>query len=138
MISPTLFSIYINSLLVELGDVTVSRHAYADDLGFICYDQSKLEKAIEIVKSWCTRMKMALNKLKSGIMVVRVDGRTRPIKRKEFSCIPVVNSYCYLGLQVQDNGRYSNHVDDKHRDFRDLTKRLRSTFRDLPDIAVKW
>ena len=45
-------------------------------------------------------MKMALNESKSGILVIRVDGRTRPVKKKEFSGIPVLNSYTYLGLTV--------------------------------------
>ena len=37
VLAPTLFSIYINSLLVELEPVTVSRHCFADDLCVVCY-----------------------------------------------------------------------------------------------------
>jgi hypothetical protein len=43
VIAPTLFSIYINSLLLELEATTVQRLAYADDVAFVCYDQRKLE-----------------------------------------------------------------------------------------------
>ena len=100
MLSPTLFSIYINSLLTDLEEVTVSRHAYADDLAIVCYDLKKLKQAITIITQWCERTKMALNKAKSGIMVVRVDNRTRPIKQKEISGIPIVTSYKYLGVQI--------------------------------------
>ena len=100
VLGPTLFSIYINSLLKELEPTTISRHAYADDLAIVCYDQFQLEKSIKTIQDWCTRTKMALNKAKSGILVIRVDGRTRQIKRKDFAGIPVVNSYTYLGLKV--------------------------------------
>ena len=58
---------------------------------------------------------MALNKAKSGIMVIRVDNRTRPIKQKEICGIPVVTSYKYLGVQVSDNGKFINFVDAKHK-----------------------
>ena len=77
---PTLFSIYVNSLLIELQSVTISRMAFADDIAFVCYGKRQLEQAISIVRKWCTKMKMELNNSKSGILAIRVDNRTRPIK----------------------------------------------------------
>ena len=74
---PTLFSIYINSLIAELEPVTVSRHCFADDLCIVCYSQEKLEKAIKIIFKWCDRMKMLVNKDKSGILAIRNDMRTK-------------------------------------------------------------
>ena len=38
VMGPTLFSIYINSLLIELEAVTISRFAFADDIAFVCYN----------------------------------------------------------------------------------------------------
>ena len=37
VIAPTLFSIYINTLLEELEPHTISRHGFADDIAFVCY-----------------------------------------------------------------------------------------------------
>ena len=84
--------------------------AYADDVAFVCYDQRKLEQSIAIVDRWCQRMKMQLNKKKSGILAIRADRRTKSIRQKSFDSIPVLESYTYLGMRVSDNGRFSNHV----------------------------
>ena len=81
---------------------------------------------------------MQLNKKKSGVLAIRADGRTRPIRIKSFDSIPVLQSYCYLGMLVSDSGRFSNYVSQKHKDLRELTKRVASTFRDIPDTTVKW
>ena len=69
-------------------------------------------------------MKMQLNKLKSGILVVRVDGRTRQIKRKDFSGIPVITQYKYLGILISDTGKYRSFITEKNKGLRDMTKRL--------------
>ena len=83
-------------------------------------------------------MKMALNKSKSGVLAIRVDGRTRQVKRKDFGGIPVISQYRYLGICILDNGRYKKFVDENHKQLQNLTQRLSSTFRDLPDTSIKW
>ena len=60
-------------------------------------------------------MKMSLNKSKSGILAIRVDGRTRPIKRKDFGGIPIISQYRYLGVSILDNGRFKKFVDQSHK-----------------------
>jgi hypothetical protein len=83
-------------------------------------------------------MKMQLNKKKSGILAIRADGRTKTTRIKSFDSIPVLQSYSYLGMLVSDSGRFTNYVTQKHKDLKELTKRVASTFRDIPDTAVKW
>ena len=46
VLSPTLFAIYINSLIKEIKDTTVGRFAFADDLSFVCENKLQLVKTI--------------------------------------------------------------------------------------------
>ena len=81
---------------------------------------------------------MLVNKAKSGILAIRNDLRTRQIKQKHFSQIPVLTKYKYLGVEIQDTGKFKRFVQDKHKLLKELTNRLSSTFRDLPDTSIKW
>ena len=68
MISPAIFALFINQLLVELEQVTDYRLAYCDDLVFVCNSIYECRKAIEVVEKWCAKTGMVINKAKSGIM----------------------------------------------------------------------
>ena len=100
VLGPTLFNIYINSLLIDLEPFTVSRHCFADDICIVCYSQDQLTKAINTINKWCDKMKMQVNAAKSGILAIRNDLRTRQIKKKHFQGIPVLTKYTYLGIEI--------------------------------------
>ena len=81
MLSPALFSMYINTLIEELEPLTNYTMAFADDLAFVNTSIVELEKAIETVEKWCLRYGMQINKEKSGVMAVRLDKKTRSLER---------------------------------------------------------
>ena len=84
VLSPSLYNIYFDTLLKELEASTVSRHAWADDLAFVCHSQNDLETALTTVNKWCSKMGMLVNKEKSGILAIRVDKRTPAVRQKAF------------------------------------------------------
>ena len=55
---------------------------------------------------------MELNKAKSGIIAVRLDGRTRPENYTMVNNIRLVQAYTYLGIKVDEFLRLTA-VDDK-------------------------
>ncbi len=76
-LSPALFNIYIEDLLVQLKPATSGVLAYADDLAFVTEGKSTICKAIVIVEEWCKGNDMEVNKPKSAVLVITEDERTR-------------------------------------------------------------
>ncbi len=104
MISPALFDIYAEDLLVKLeaeGWCIEDLLAYADDHLIICDSLDELRKAIKVVQEWCKEAKIKLNPNKSGILeVTHRRGRKLLEIGSSIEEIPVVESYRYLGLVV--------------------------------------
>ena len=65
--------------------------------------EDKLHEAMQVTNNWCQENEIGINKKKSGIIVVRVDRRTPAYSTKEFDGIPVVQSYKYLGVLIDDS-----------------------------------
>ena len=112
-ISPLLFNIYLDEILRKLK----RRHklenedifAYADDLAFsIPYDQ--MESVILSLKTLSEDANMAINNKKSGILWINRRWKKSP-KDSEIANIPVVESYKYLGVEIDGKGEISLYGD---------------------------
>lgn len=68
VLSPTLFLIMFNDLLVRLEQVGIEAFAYADDLAAHGFDEELLNTAIKIIEEWGDENNMKINKKKSGII----------------------------------------------------------------------
>ena len=67
-LSPLLFNLYLNDLLVLFNMQGIFSRAYADDVICICSTLDQVNTAMTIMKEWSQRNKMRINKDKSGIM----------------------------------------------------------------------
>ena len=85
VISPSLFNIYIDSLIETLKSDTIAIHAWADDISFTCKNKQQLIRAINSAEEWCSKKGMAINKAKSGILALRKDRRTRQVSFKQIN-----------------------------------------------------
>jgi hypothetical protein len=109
-LGPTLFTIYIDSLLSEL-DITSS--AYADDLKFIVnlsrISQKLVQDNIDKVHRWSASRGMPLSVEKCLVLHC---GSSNP--RYDYQCgssnLPVVESLTDLGITRSCDGTYSEHV----------------------------
>ena len=114
VISPALFNIYAESMLIELekhGWQVEDLLAYADDHLIICTSLEQLELAIQIIKGWSISENIKLNPDKSGIMEVtpkRRKGRLNLIESIEG--IPIVKEYKYLGLILDQKLSGDTHI----------------------------
>ena len=96
VLSPTLFNLFINDLLVEYKDSKIESRAYADDIICICSNMEQVKKSIQIMKSWWEKNEMKINKEKSGILrILKRKGKIGYIENE--LKIPEVESYKYLG-----------------------------------------
>ena len=101
VISPSLFDIYTEPLLKELGEFLAFDDilAYADDILILCENQHLLNKCIDIVERWSQENHLKINKKKSAILeFIHRRQRTTLMKTGDsFRDYPIVDKYKYLG-----------------------------------------
>lgn len=76
-LSPTLFVIYINDLLISLEKINSQPRGYADDISLTNNTLTSLKKSIKIIEKWCEDNKIKLNKEKSGIFKIRINSNIK-------------------------------------------------------------
>ena len=73
-LSPLLFAFYINDMLNELQEASMTL-ALADDLISYVKGEAELRKCIDILERNCVDLGLSINKQKSGIMILRESQR---------------------------------------------------------------
>ena len=98
ILSPWLFNIYIDDLVTSLKTVSFEVLAYADDLAVICKNKAELNKVIDLLEGWATSNEIAVNRKKSGILVIDNDRNDMHHHRG----YPVKMTYKYLGIKLNN------------------------------------
>jgi hypothetical protein len=99
ILSPWLFNIYIDDLIGELKGKAFEVLAYADDLAVICANKEELDRVIDALEEWCKQNEIAVNKGKSGILIIDKD-RHNMHKHRDY---PIKVTYKYLGIKLDRN-----------------------------------
>jgi hypothetical protein len=105
LISPMLFNLYINDLVIELGSRCYGTLAYADDLAVICKDKNELDISIKAIDKWSENNDILVNRKKSGIFMI-----TKAFKDKDISGYPIVREYKYLGVPMDEKLNCLLHI----------------------------
>ena len=80
VLSPTLFSLYINSVVTTLkgkgyglqcGSDTIPGLLFADDTALLAHDEDSLRKSLNCLVEWCEEWGVGINVSKCGIMHMR-------------------------------------------------------------------
>ena len=111
ILSPLLFSMYINDLTVGIkalgkgvciNNESVSILLYADDIVLIAECEKDLQDMLNFVSDWCLQWKLNVNVNKT--QVVHYRNVSIPKTRFVFTCgtsnLEVVSQYKYLGLII--------------------------------------
>ena len=113
VLSPTLFSVYLNDLAVEInelhigipvGDRMISALLYADDIVIVADSEDKLQTAITVLAHWCQKWRMVVNETKTQIVHFRgpnID-RTNFVFQYNDKILDVVPRYKYLGVVLDE------------------------------------
>ena len=102
VISPILFNLFINDLLLRYEREKIQARAYADDIACICISIEQARKAIIIMKEWWETNKVKINETKSGLLgILKNSGKISIIINA--MNIPEVNSYKYLGVIINQS-----------------------------------
>ena len=116
ILSPILFSLYINSLLDKLRgaearckDLLILALLYADDMVVLAEDKEMLRRAVAKLGEWCAEWSVKVNVEKCGIMHMMKKGVKRSEQKFVMNGEVVQNvvEYKYLGCIINE------HVESK-------------------------
>ena len=124
VLSPTLFSLYINDVVTTLkekgyglqcGSDTIPGLLFADDTALLAHDEDSLRKSLNCLVEWCEEWGVGINVSKCGIMHMRKKGVVR--SKMSYSIggedLPFVSNYKYLGCTVDEHLGLDDMVKDK-------------------------
>jgi hypothetical protein len=123
ILSPLLFAIYIDDLLLKIAEfkrysktlkrVLENNLAYADDLVVIAKSQTHLRGIMQILADWCQDNGMDINATKSKIMPVGRTACQNPVVMFHNKQAEIVSQYKYLGYIISSNSKWDSHIKDR-------------------------
>lgn len=118
VLSPTLWSIVVDSLLDELQEKGFTAQGYADDIAIIIRGKhegiltSLMQQALNIINNWCVREELSVNPNKT-IIVPFTHRRKLHMKAPMLNGIEIKfsNEAKYLGVTLDAKLTWNQHVD---------------------------
>ena len=109
VLSPTLFSIYINDLAndiknlncgLTIDNINISIFLYADDIVLISESTNGLQSMLNVLNDWCCKWRITVNEKKTKVLHFRNRNVTRSsvIFKCDEKIIEYENDYKYLGF----------------------------------------
>ena len=126
-LSATLFNIYINDCVYFLSDTL--NFLYADDTSLLRNSQSiedlynSMQRALNIFFEWTVHNLLTINTSKTKVMFIS-RSIPRPLHchiRINNADIEFVENFKYLGLVIDSNLSFSNHISFLHKKLSSLT-----------------
>ena len=113
IISPTIFSLYINDLVNELNslnlgvpidDENVCALLYADDIVLFSDSEANLQSLLNTVQKWCSQWRLKINLNKTNIVHFRKQSQNRTEFQFKIgnNVIELKESYKYLGCILSE------------------------------------
>lgn len=122
--SPVLYNLFMDDLIRELKSKgfgvfyrgkKVPGLWFADDICLMADSAEELQRGFNIASSYAKRWRFCFNGSKSAVVPFGSGNFKATIHRTRFSCtnsqIPIQNEYEYLGVVVQNNFKWNNHVE---------------------------
>ena len=120
ILSLLLFNIYVNELAALFDNTDsdpftlpngtkLSCLLYVDDLIILSRSNFEFQKCLDELHNWCNKWLMEVNLKKTQIIIFQ-KGNTNPIKPNFIlgnRNVTIVQEYCYLGLKLNRNGKFS-------------------------------
>ena len=146
VISPNLFSVYINDLLTDLrNNMKESDHiicnvfAYADDLVIISDSEEDLQRLINIVHKWCSIWRLEVNLSKTKIVHYRGSRRKQTEYKFQWADrqIDIVKGYKYLGVYLDEHLNFNVHCENIYKSAGRALGKILSKFSYFKNVGYK-
>ena len=112
-LSPTLFILYITDLSSQLNnEAEVEKQFYADDLEAHSETPTEIQNTLNCLEKWCLDNGLHLNESKTKVVKFRKGGRLaqNDVFTYHDKEIEVVSSYEYLGITLQSQLTFTEHI----------------------------
>lgn len=121
LLSPILFSLYINDLHEYLEGGIYIQHLnirlllYADDIVILADDISTMQSMISKLEMYCNTWNLKVNMDKSEMLIFRNGGRQSHNEKWTYGGQPikVVNEYKYLGVTFTPKLKFTKHIEKR-------------------------
>ena len=148
VISPTIFSVYVNGLLKELKQskvgITVQGNmvtalAYVDDIVLMALTQAGLQTLLGIVERWCYKWRLSVNMDKTKVMHVR----KKSVRETQYDFVykgqklDKVGVYCYMGFSVDSDLCMTEGCDSLTKSGERALGALISKVKTINDVGYK-
>ncbi len=143
VISPTLYSLFISDMPAT---DSVRVYQYADDTAYLATSLkletaiSRLNKQLEELSTWCTNNKTKINAGKSIAIIFKTPSKSivkAPPIIYNNECIFPQDSVKYLGVTIDKNLNFQEHVDNIIQSANMKTGSLRQYLRKKYNISMK-
>ena len=124
LLSPTLFSLYIDDLVDELNSARagidinsdhVAALLYADDIVLLAHNEESLQLELDIVYNWCKTWGISINISKTKVMHFRkkhhLRDRAKHIFKVGANQLEYSHDYRYLGLYINEHLDWSETLE---------------------------
>jgi len=131
LISPFLFDIYIDDLLIAIGRIIGDENvfAFADDLLFLTCGAKETETAILRLNEWCHHNDMEVNEEKTKVLVLCKKKGMKSLKLKKIGGYHIVSEYKYLGITIDCSLTMDSYVEL-------LKKKVKSFQINIPKLLI--
>ena len=120
-LSPELFKVYFKELsdLLNIADtnnpllcdIRITHLAWADDVVILALDRASLDKQLQIIEEYCHKWGLKVNADKTKFLIFngRCPNNQSPGTRPSINGdeLEQVSNYCYLGITISSNGKFS-------------------------------
>ena len=143
ILGPILFFMFINDL-PAVASSSVTTALFADDSTFsvpgkdVAQIQTQMNLTLSAVKSWMSQNCLEVNRLKTKCMLIHSSRRSPPPLNIVFDGSPIeqVSTFKLLGVIVDDNLKWSYHIDYILKSISSNLSLLRRISRYLPRKAL--
>lgn len=130
VLSPKLFSIYIENLLTEIerlnsgvtiGNLKIDIIGYADDLLLISDTKIGLQNQLQVVEAYGKQHEIKYNPAKTTLLIFNKNSRIRKNDKWQGTLyldnqmIKEVNSMKYLGVEINNKNTNVEHIDKRRK-----------------------
>ena len=111
-LSPLLFILFISDLPILLREISCHLKSllFADDLVLFSTSKEDIQRALDILCSFCKRNKMEVNLDKTKVLKFRRGGPFKEVFLYDGNPVQHCSSYNYLGITLQATWCFSKHI----------------------------
>lgn len=145
LLSPTLFSIYLNDLHdfikggVNIENLNVRLLLYADDIVLLADDINIMQEMICNLEKYCLLWNLEVNISKSEMVIFRNGGKLSKLEKFRFNGEPikVTAEYTYLGVTLTPKMSFSKHLEKRNISAKNNINATWKNFLGKKEISLK-